>query len=92
MKLVNPTEKLDFDSLEQSLKKWSIVLYNDEVNSFDDVVSLLMLYCHHEYLQALQCANIAHLKGKYTVKSGEREEVVTIANLLSENGLTVEVE
>ena len=50
---------------------YSLVLWNDDENSFDDVIDALMEFCKHNELQAEQCATIAHYKGKCRVKSGE---------------------
>lgn len=50
---------------------FSLVLWNDEVNSFDDVIDALVEICEHDELQAEQCATIAHYKGKCGVKSDE---------------------
>jgi ATP-dependent Clp protease adaptor protein ClpS len=90
MKILEPVEKIE--ELEDKLNTWSIVLYNDNVNTFEDVVLLLIMYCGHEHLQAEQCALVAHTKGKYAVKHGSREEMEEIATALAQNGLTVEVE
>lgn len=92
VKLADPIEKRELREIEEKMKEWSIVLYNDEVNSFDEVISLLIIYCEHEYLQAEQCALIAHLQGKYPVKRGSYDELQPIAEALAENGLTVDLE
>jgi ATP-dependent Clp protease adaptor protein ClpS len=90
IRIADPAEKI-LDDLQKQ-KQWSIILYNDPVNSFDQVISLLMLFCNHEWLQAEQCATIVHHKGKYPIKHGERDEMVEIASKLGSHGLTVEVE
>lgn len=49
----------------------TLVLWNDDVNSFDDVIDALIDICEHNEFQAEQCATLAHYKGKCRVKSGE---------------------
>ena len=51
--------------------KFSLILWNDDVNSFDDVIDALVEICEHDFIQAEQCATITHYKGKCEVKSGE---------------------
>jgi ATP-dependent Clp protease adaptor protein ClpS len=92
MKLTNPKPKNWLEEVEEQVRTWKVVLYNDEVNSFDDVIVLLILYCQHDEFQAEQCALIVHTKGKYAVKEGPREEMTQIASALAENGLTVDIE
>src|SRR4051812_23379358 len=46
---------------------WSIVLYNDDVNTFDWVILCLKKYCGHNHIQAEQCAWVVHTKGKCLV-------------------------
>lgn len=92
MKLTNSKPKTWIEEVEDQVRTWKVVLYNDEENSFEDVIVLLILYCQHDESQAEQCALIVHTKGKYAVKQGSREEMMLIANALSENGLTVDLE
>ena len=55
----------------QSSDTFTLVLWNDEVNSFDEIIDALVDICEHDDLQAEQCATIAHYKGKCSVKSDE---------------------
>ncbi len=48
---------------------FTLILWNDDVNSFDDVIDALIEICKHEPEQAEQCATIAHYKGKCDIKS-----------------------
>jgi ATP-dependent Clp protease adaptor protein ClpS len=92
VKLVDPIVKQSLRDLEERMKEYSIILYNDDVNTFDVVVSLLIFYCKQQPFQAEQCALIVHTKGKYPVKHGTYEELQPITEALAENGLTVEIE
>lgn len=51
--------------------KYTLILWNDDVNSFDDIIEALIEICDHQPNQAEQCATIAHYKGKCDIKSGE---------------------
>ncbi len=53
----------------------SLLLLNDDVNTFDYVIETLMKVCGHTLEQAETCAMITHYKGKCTVKSGSYEEL-----------------
>ncbi|NCT18814.1 MAG: hypothetical protein COZ75_09590 [Flavobacteriaceae bacterium CG_4_8_14_3_um_filter_34_10] len=68
-----------------------IVLFNDEVNTFDHVIEMLIYACEHSPIQAEQCALIVHYKGKCTVKTGIYEELEPRCTLLLEAGLSAEI-
>lgn len=53
----------------------SLLLLNDDVNTFDYVIETLIEVCHHTFEQAETCAMITHYKGKCTVKSGSYDEL-----------------
>jgi ATP-dependent Clp protease adaptor protein ClpS len=67
--------KEEVQSKEKTSEKKQIVIYNDDVNTFDWVIECLMEICNHEYIQAYQCANIIHNNGKCSVKGGSFEEL-----------------
>jgi ATP-dependent Clp protease adaptor protein ClpS len=69
-----------------------IVVFNDDVNTFDWVIESLMEVCAHTHDQAEQCAWIIHYKGKYAVKHGSFEELEPMASELGNRGLTVEIQ
>jgi ATP-dependent Clp protease adaptor protein ClpS len=81
---------LSVDVLTDS--EWHIVLYNDDVNTFDHVIEQLILHCGHDPLQAEQCAVLVHFKGKCTVKSGPYERLEPICTKLLEAMLNAEIE
>ncbi len=71
---------------------WVVMLYNDEVNTFDWVIECLIKYCGHDTLQAEQCAWFVHTKGSYPVKHGELEKLIPVCNALCEKGLAAKLE
>jgi len=78
---------------EQVLERGNneIVLYNDDVNTFDHVIETLIYSCDHSPLQAEQCAMLVHYKGKCTVKTGIYEELVPRCSKLLDAGLSAEI-
>jgi ATP-dependent Clp protease adaptor protein ClpS len=69
----------------------TIVLFNDEVNTFDHVIDMLVIACDHTPIQAEQCSLIVHYKGKCNVKSGDYDDLKPRCTALLEAGLTAEI-
>jgi ATP-dependent Clp protease adaptor protein ClpS len=65
-----------------------LILFNDDVNSFDFVIESLIEVCDHDMAQAEQCALIAHFKGKCGIKSGTLTELTPMNNELNNRGLS----
>jgi ATP-dependent Clp protease adaptor protein ClpS len=68
-----------------------IVIYNDDVNTFDHVIDTLIRVCSHTPEQAEQCSLIIHYNGKCTVKTGSMKELVPQCTQLLEAGLSAEI-
>ena len=85
-------EVLEDVAIEDSLSGLNeIILYNDEVNTFDHVIETLIRVCNHTSEQAEQCSIIVHYKGKCTVKTGEFTELKPQCSQLLEAGLSAEI-
>ncbi len=86
-------EKVQEDILveEQIRINNEIVLYNDDVNTFDHVIDTLIRVCNHTPEQAEQCAILVHYKGKCTVKTGSFDELKPQCTQLLEAGLSAEI-
>jgi len=82
-------EEVLVDTLEVEENK--LVIFNDEVNTFDHVISCLVEICQHELLQAEQCTMIIHYNGKCAVKNGEYKDLETMCTALHDRGLTAEI-
>jgi len=76
---------------EKAVKQHEIVLYNDDVNTFDHVIETLIYACDHSSEQAEQCAIIVHYKGLCTVKTGELDELKPPCTILTDAGLSAEI-
>jgi ATP-dependent Clp protease adaptor protein ClpS len=70
----------------------SLVLYNDDVNTFEFVIDCLVEICSHDFIQAEQCAHIVHYKGKCEVKVGAFEELEQQCRELLRRGLSATIE
>ena len=77
---------------EELLNNHSIVIYNDNVNTFDWVIESLIDICDHDYLRATQCAWIIHLKGKCDVKTGSYSDLKPMASELLQRNINAEIE
>ena len=81
------------DKSEDLLNTYNdLILYNDEINTFDFVIESLVEVCGHDFEQAEQCALITHFKGRCAVKSGSYEELKGMSEELTLRRLTVAVE
>lgn len=75
----------------KDLKIWSLVVFNDDVNTFEHVIDTLVSVCKHEPHQAEQCAWIIHFKGKCSVDSGDWEDLAAKRNAIVQRGISAEV-
>ncbi|NNG10325.1 MAG: ATP-dependent Clp protease adaptor ClpS [Arenibacter sp.] len=76
---------------ENTVKQNEIVLFNDDVNTFDHVIETLIKACDHTPEQAEQCALIVHYNGKCTVKTGEYNDLEPRCGKLLQAGLSAEI-
>ena len=85
----NPQEITEVNTLAE--REHEIILYNDEVNTFDHVIECLINICEHTPLQAEQCAYLVHFSGKCGVKSGSLKFLTPRCSALLEAGLSAEI-
>jgi len=69
-----------------------IILFNDDVNTFDHVIDTLVSVCDHDYIQAEQCAMLVHYKGKCSVKTGDYKDLEPRCTALLNAGLSAEIQ
>ncbi|MEM6262846.1 MAG: ATP-dependent Clp protease adaptor ClpS [Bacteroidota bacterium] len=69
-----------------------LVVWNDEINTFDWVIQSLMDICDHSPEQAEQCAWIIHTKGKYSVKEGSMNKLRPMRESLTDRGIGATIE
>ena len=69
-----------------------LILYNDEVNTFEHVIETLKDVCNHTIIQAEQCAHIVHYNGSCEVKFGDFESISEMNKILISKGLKSEIQ
>ncbi|HXB93542.1 MAG TPA: ATP-dependent Clp protease adaptor ClpS [Puia sp.] len=92
--LNNPrtVELLDTDVMTDTEDPFSLIVWNDEVNTFEWVIETLVEVCGHSIEQAEQCAMIIHTKGKYAVKQGAYDELKPICDAITDRGIGATIE
>ncbi|GAB3974792.1 ATP-dependent Clp protease adaptor ClpS [Spirosoma terrae] len=94
---MQPFEEIDWstsvDVLDEVVETdvHNLVVFNDDVNTFDHVIDTLIDVCKHTPEQAEQCTLLIHYKGKCTVKNGSWEELVPLRNEICRRGISAEV-
>ncbi len=68
-----------------------LVVFNDDFNTFDHVITTLMRVCKHSPEQAEQCTWIIHYKGKCAVKNGSLEELKPMKDAICEVGIDARI-
>ncbi|MGF1560109.1 MAG: ATP-dependent Clp protease adaptor ClpS [Flavobacteriaceae bacterium] len=76
---------------EETINQNEIVLFNDEVNTFEHVIETLIDVCEHTPEQAEQCSIIVHHNGRCTVKTGEYSDLEPRCSRLLQAGLSAEI-
>ncbi len=76
---------------EETVKQSEIVLFNDDVNTFDHVIDTLIAVCEHTPEQAEQCSLIVHHNGRCTVKTGKYDDLKPKCTRLLQAGLSAEL-
>jgi ATP-dependent Clp protease adaptor protein ClpS len=90
--MVRPKTK-PTDKVEDLLSSFNeLILYNDDINTFEFVIESLVEVCGHDFEQAEQCALVAHYKGRCIVKTGSYNELKGMSDELTIRRLTVTIE
>ncbi len=84
-------KKICLKKKDEKNKISKLILFNDDINTFEFIIDSLKEVCNHTDEQAEQCAMIAHYKGKCAIKNGEKTELKKFYNKLSTKGITVEI-
>lgn len=96
--VANPQTEILTDSREETdvltsiEETCSLIVWNDEVNTFEWVIETLIEVCGHSHEQAEQCSYIIHFQGKYAVKQGSYEELKPMCDAITERGIGATVE
>lgn len=79
-------------TIEETKKLNELILWNDDVNTFQFVIQTLIELCGHQNEQAEQCAYIVHHKGKCSVKRGEYTDLRPICEAMLDRGLSATID
>ena len=79
-------------TVEERVDKKDLIVFNDDVNSFDHVINSLIKICKHKPIQAEQCTFIVHYKGKCQVKRGDYEMLEPMCVALHDRGISAEIQ
>lgn len=93
--MFNTTEFLELELADVKLKterEKNLILYNDDVNTFEFVTESLIKVCKHDSIQAEQCTYLVHFAGKCAVKTAEYNKLKPMCEALLERGLTAKIE
>ncbi|MBS1668971.1 MAG: ATP-dependent Clp protease adaptor ClpS [Bacteroidetes bacterium] len=85
-------EEYDTDLLTVNENPYSLIVWNDEVNTFEWVIQALIEICKHSNEQAEQCAMIIHTQGKYAVKQGLYDDLKPMCDAITERGIGATIE
>lgn len=85
-------EQLDTDILEDLDNSHSLIVWNDNINTFEWVIETLIEVCGHDEQQAEQCAMIIHNKGKYAVKHGSYDTLKPMCDAITDRGIGATIE
>ncbi|MGJ3234607.1 ATP-dependent Clp protease adaptor ClpS [Marivirga sp.] len=69
-----------------------LIVYNDDVNTFDHVINTLIKVCKHTPEQAEQCTLLVHYKGKCAVKKGSFVDLIPYRQGIVDAGINAEIE
>jgi len=84
---LKPADKSD----EVASDEKELILFNDEVNTFDYVIETLIEVCGHDPYQAEQCALTAHINGRCGIKSGSFDVLKPVYDEMTNRELTVSI-
>jgi ATP-dependent Clp protease adaptor protein ClpS len=68
-----------------------LVVFNDDVNTFEHVTRTLIKVCQHTPEQAEQCTLIIHYKGKCQVKNGTFDFLRPMREAICEAGIDARI-
>ena len=70
---------------------YTLILFNDDYNTFEHVIESLVEICGHDPVQAEQCAMIAHHRGSCEIKTGMRKILLSMRTGLLDRNLSCEI-
>jgi ATP-dependent Clp protease adaptor protein ClpS len=68
-----------------------LVVFNDDINTFEHVINTLIKVCEHTPEQAEQCTLLIHHKGKCAVKSGSVDFLTPYRTAICDAGIDARI-
>ncbi len=87
-----PWQEEDHEVITELASVCSLIVWNDEVNTFEWVIETLIKVCGHSTEQAEQCAMLIHTQGKYAVKKGDYDTLKPMCDAITDRGIGATVE
>ena len=81
----------EFELLEALVAERQLIVFNDDVNTFDFVIEAFIKVCKHDPIQAEQCAHLVHFTGKCAVKHGDWDTLEPMCTALLDRGISAEI-
>lgn len=78
--------------LDAHAAMFQLIVWNDDINTFDWVTQTLIEVCKHEKEQAEQCTMYIHFKGKYAVKEGDYDLLKSMCDGITDRGIGATIE
>ena len=85
-------EAIETGVLDTLVTSYNLIVWNDDVNTFDWVIETLVEVCRHTHEQAEQCAYIIHFQGKYAVKQGDYDTLNPMREAIIDRGINATIE
>ncbi|MDE1193317.1 MAG: ATP-dependent Clp protease adaptor ClpS [Arachidicoccus sp.] len=91
-KAAKPQQTEEVDLIAVSDDPMYLIIWNDEINTFEWVIETLIDVCKHTQEQAEQCAYLIHTKGKYAVKNGDYDTLKPMCDAILDRGINATIE
>jgi ATP-dependent Clp protease adaptor protein ClpS len=85
-------ESSELDLLTETETGYQLIVWNDNVNTFEWVIKALVEVCGHNEEQAEQCSLFIHHHGKYAVKEGDYDTLKPMREAITERGIDATIE
>jgi ATP-dependent Clp protease adaptor protein ClpS len=85
------SEQTGYEVDEVIVNEQSVIIFNDDFNTFEHVIATLIEVCGHTNEQAEQCTWLIHHKGKCAVKSGDFDKLVPVKDAICERGIDAKI-
>lgn len=89
---IKTDESYDVDLLEDDLSAYHLIVWNDDINTFEWVIKALIEVCGHDKEQAEQCTLLIHYKGKCSVKTGDYDTLKPMCDGITDRGIGATIE